>query len=126
VRWGAKSSCGEHRASHGVGGVAQQHRDRHRSGATRDPGDRRGDGDGHVERDIADEPSMVRLMPTSITTAPGRKPGASRGLDANRRVVCVVALEIAGAEIRSISYIVNPDKLTHRSAGYAARLRSSR
>jgi hypothetical protein len=28
-------------------------------------------------------------------------------------VVCVVALDIAGGEIRGISYIVNPDKLTH-------------
>jgi hypothetical protein len=33
--------------------------------------------------------------------------------DATQRVVCVVALDIAGGEIRGISYIVNPDKLTH-------------
>ena len=34
-------------------------------------------------------------------------------LDANQRVVGALALDIAGGEIRDISYIVNPDKLTH-------------
>jgi RNA polymerase sigma-70 factor (ECF subfamily) len=49
-------------------------------------------------------------------------------LDAAQRMVCVVALDIAGGEIRGISYIVNPDKLTHLGApgDYAALLRSAR
>ena len=34
-------------------------------------------------------------------------------LDANRRVAGVAVLDIADGEIRGISYIVNPDKLTH-------------
>jgi RNA polymerase sigma factor (sigma-70 family) len=34
-------------------------------------------------------------------------------LDAQQRLIAVVALDIAGGEIRSISSIVNPDKLTH-------------
>ncbi len=34
-------------------------------------------------------------------------------LDARRRLIGVVALEIAGGQIRSISSVVNPDKLAH-------------
>jgi RNA polymerase sigma-70 factor (ECF subfamily) len=34
-------------------------------------------------------------------------------LDAKQRLVAVVALEIAGGQIRSINSVVNPDKLTH-------------
>lgn len=34
-------------------------------------------------------------------------------LDASQRVVGALALDIAGGEIRDISYVVNPDKLTH-------------
>jgi RNA polymerase sigma-70 factor (ECF subfamily) len=34
-------------------------------------------------------------------------------LDAAQHVACVVALDIAGGEIRGISYVTNPDKLTH-------------
>jgi RNA polymerase sigma-70 factor (TIGR02957 family) len=34
-------------------------------------------------------------------------------LDAQQRVISVLALDIAGGQIRSISGIVNPDKLTH-------------
>jgi RNA polymerase sigma-70 factor (ECF subfamily) len=49
-------------------------------------------------------------------------------LDATQRMVCVVSLDIAGGEIRGISYIVNPDKLTHLGplGHYAALLRSAR
>jgi RNA polymerase sigma-70 factor (ECF subfamily) len=49
-------------------------------------------------------------------------------LDATERVVCVVALDIAGGEIRGINYLVNPDKLIHLGAlgDYAALLRSAR
>ena len=52
-------------------------------------------------------------------------PGAL-ALDADQGVVCVVALDIAGGEIRSIDYIANPDKLTHLEphGTYAALLRS--
>jgi RNA polymerase sigma-70 factor (ECF subfamily) len=48
-------------------------------------------------------------------------------LDAAQRMVCVVALDIAGGKIRRIDYIVNPDKLTHLEplGGYAALLRSA-
>jgi RNA polymerase sigma-70 factor (TIGR02957 family) len=34
-------------------------------------------------------------------------------LDAQQRLIAVVALDIAGGQIRSINSIVNPDKLTH-------------
>ena len=34
-------------------------------------------------------------------------------LDAQQRLIGVVALDIAGGQITSISSIVNPDKLTH-------------
>jgi RNA polymerase sigma-70 factor (ECF subfamily) len=49
-------------------------------------------------------------------------------LDANQRVVGALALDIAGSEVRDISYIVNPDKLTHLGpvGDHAALLRSAR
>jgi RNA polymerase sigma-70 factor (ECF subfamily) len=34
-------------------------------------------------------------------------------LDAQQRLIAVVALEVAGGQITSISAIVNPDKLAH-------------
>jgi hypothetical protein len=34
-------------------------------------------------------------------------------LDAQQRLIAVVALDIAGGQITSISAIVNPEKLTH-------------
>jgi hypothetical protein len=37
-------------------------------------------------------------------------------LDAQQRLVAVVALDIAGAQITSINSIVTPDKLTHLGA----------
>ncbi len=45
-------------------------------------------------------------------------------LDAQQRLIAVVALEIAGGQITSISAIVNPDKLTH--LGPVADVRSLR
>jgi hypothetical protein len=49
-------------------------------------------------------------------------------LDAQQRVIAVVALEIAGGQITSIHAIVNPDKLTHlgRVGDYTTLLRSAR
>jgi RNA polymerase sigma-70 factor (ECF subfamily) len=56
-----------------------------------------------------------------------RSPGALY-LDAQGRLIGVVALDIAGGEIRGISSIVNPDKLTHLGpvGDYAALVRSAR
>lgn len=49
-------------------------------------------------------------------------------LDGKQGVVGVLALDIAGGQIASISAIVNPDKLTHLrpSADVRALLRSAR
>jgi len=49
-------------------------------------------------------------------------------LDAQQRLIGVVALDIAGGEIASISGIVNPDKLTHLGpvADLKSLLRSAR
>ncbi len=49
-------------------------------------------------------------------------------LDTTQRMVCVVALDITGGEIRGISYVVNPDKLTHLGpvGNYAALLKAAR
>jgi len=49
-------------------------------------------------------------------------------LDAQQRLIAVVALEIADRQITSISSIVNPDKLTHLGpvADFTALLRSAR
>jgi RNA polymerase sigma-70 factor (ECF subfamily) len=49
-------------------------------------------------------------------------------LDAKRRLLAVVALEVAGGQVTSISAILNPDKLTHLGplADYRSLLRSTR
>jgi RNA polymerase sigma-70 factor (ECF subfamily) len=50
----------------------------------------------------------VSMRPVEVNGAPG-----AVFLDAQQRLIGVWALDIAGAEIRSISAIVNPDKLKH-------------
>jgi RNA polymerase sigma-70 factor (TIGR02957 family) len=50
----------------------------------------------------------MSLRPVEVNGGPG-----ALYLDARQRLIAVVALEIAGGQIRSISAIVNPDKLTH-------------
>ena len=48
------------------------------------------------------------LRPVEVNGGPG-----ALYLDAQQRLIAVLALEIAGGQITSISAIVNPDKLTH-------------
>jgi len=48
------------------------------------------------------------LRPAEVNGGPG-----AFYLDARQRLIAVVALEIAGGQITSISAILNPDKLTH-------------
>jgi RNA polymerase sigma-70 factor (TIGR02957 family) len=48
------------------------------------------------------------LRPVEVNGGPG-----ALFLDAQQRLIAVVALEIAGGQITSINAIVNPDKLTH-------------
>jgi RNA polymerase sigma-70 factor (TIGR02957 family) len=48
------------------------------------------------------------VRPAEVNGGPG-----ALFLDAQERLIGVVALEIAGGQIRSINSIVNPDKLTH-------------
>jgi RNA polymerase sigma-70 factor (TIGR02957 family) len=50
----------------------------------------------------------VSLRPVEVNGGPG-----ARLLDGQQRLIGVVALDIAGGQITSISAIVNPDKLTH-------------
>jgi RNA polymerase sigma-70 factor (TIGR02957 family) len=50
----------------------------------------------------------VSLRPVEVNGAPG-----ALYLDAQKRLIAVVALDIAGGQITSINAIVNPDKLTH-------------
>jgi RNA polymerase sigma factor (sigma-70 family) len=50
----------------------------------------------------------VSLRPVEVNDGPG-----ALVLDGQQRLIGVMALEIAGGRIRSISAIVNPDKLTH-------------
>jgi RNA polymerase sigma-70 factor (ECF subfamily) len=50
----------------------------------------------------------VSLRPVEVNGGPG-----ALCLDAQQRLISVLALDIAGGQIRSISGIVNPDKLTH-------------
>jgi Sigma-70, region 4 len=50
----------------------------------------------------------VSLRPVEVNGGPG-----ALLLDAQQRLIAVVALEVAGGHVTSISAIVNPDKLTH-------------
>jgi RNA polymerase sigma-70 factor (ECF subfamily) len=65
----------------------------------------------------------VQLRPVEVNGGPG-----ALGLDAQRRLINVMSLDIAGGQIRGISSIVNPDKLTHLGpvGDWAALLRSAR
>ena len=58
-------------------------------------------------RRAAGRPGMS-LRPVEVNGGPG-----ALYLDARQRLIAVVALEIAGGQITSISSIVNPDKLAH-------------
>jgi RNA polymerase sigma-70 factor (ECF subfamily) len=50
----------------------------------------------------------VSLHPVEVNASPG-----SLYLDAQQRLIGVVALDSAGGQIQGISAIVNPDKLAH-------------
>ena len=50
----------------------------------------------------------VSLRPVQVNGGPG-----ALYLDAQHRLVAVVALDIAGGQITHINSIANPDKLTH-------------
>src|SRR5215217_6108588 len=65
----------------------------------------------------------VSLRPVEVNGGPG-----ALFLDAQQRVISVLALDVAGGQIRSISGIVNPDKLTHLGpvADSRSLLRSAR
>ncbi|MGB0091730.1 MAG: RNA polymerase sigma-70 factor [Solirubrobacteraceae bacterium] len=61
----------------------------------------------------------VSLRQVEVNGGPG-----ALYLDANQRLIGVIALEVTGGQIQSISSIVNPDKLTH--LGPVADYRSPR
>ena len=63
------------------------------------------------------------MRPVEVNGGPG-----ALYLDAQQRLIGVLALDIAGGQITSISAIVNPDKLTHLGpvADYTSLLRSER
>ena len=65
----------------------------------------------------------VTLRPVEVNGGPG-----ALYLDAEERVIGVLALDVAGGEITSINGIVNPDKLTHLGplADVRSLLRSAR
>ena len=69
-------------------------------------------------RQVARVPGLS-LRPVEVNGGPG-----ALFLDAQQRLIGVLALDITGAQITSISSIVNPDKLTH--LGPVADLRSLR
>lgn len=50
----------------------------------------------------------LSVRPVEVNGAPG-----ALRLDPQRRLIGVLALDIAGGQIRSINSITNPDKLTH-------------
>jgi hypothetical protein len=63
------------------------------------------------------------LRPIEVNGGPG-----ALFLDAQQRLIGVLALDVAGGQITSISSVVNPDKLTHLGpvADYKSLLRSAR
>ena len=63
------------------------------------------------------------FRPVEVNGSPG-----ALYLDAQQRLIGVMALDIAGGQIRGISSIVNPDKLTHLGplADVTSLLRSAR
>jgi RNA polymerase sigma-70 factor (TIGR02957 family) len=65
----------------------------------------------------------VSLRPIEVNGGPG-----ALYLDAQQRLLGVMALDIAGGQIQGISSIVNPDKLTHLApvADHRSLLRSAR
>lgn len=65
----------------------------------------------------------VSLRPVEVNGGPG-----ALFLDAQQRLIGVLALEIADGQITSIGSIVNPDKLTHLGpvADFRSLLRSAR
>ena len=65
----------------------------------------------------------VSLRPVEVNGGPG-----ALFLDGQQRLIGVLALDIAGGQITSISSIVNPDKLTHLGpvAEFRSLLRSAR
>jgi RNA polymerase sigma-70 factor (ECF subfamily) len=65
----------------------------------------------------------VSLRPVEVNGGPG-----ALYLDAQQRLIGVMALDIAGGQIRAISSIVNPDKLAHLGpvADSTSLLRSAR
>ena len=65
----------------------------------------------------------VSLRPVEVNGSPG-----ALFLDAQQRLIGVLALDIAGGQITGISSIVNPDKLTHLGpiADFTSLLRSAR
>ncbi len=99
-----------------------------------------GDGGGKVPAFARTLRGRSRVARTLIGSVVARLPGVSLRrlevnagpgafyLDAEQRLVAVVALDVAGGEITSISAIVNPDKLTHLGplADFTALLRSAR
>jgi hypothetical protein len=65
----------------------------------------------------------VSLLPVEVNGGPG-----ALVLDGQQRLIGVLALDIAGGQITSISSIANPDKLTHLGpiGDFGALLRSAR
>jgi RNA polymerase sigma-70 factor (ECF subfamily) len=76
----------------------------------------------YAVRRVARIPRM-QIRPTEINGSPG-----ALYLDAQQRLIAVVALEIADGQITTIKSIVNPDKLAHLGpvGDLGSRLRSTR
>jgi RNA polymerase sigma-70 factor (TIGR02957 family) len=72
---------------------------------------------------LSNRPPGVSFHPVEVNGGPG-----ALYLDAQQRLIAVLALEIAGGQITSTSAIINPDKLAHLGpvGDFTSLLRSAR
>jgi RNA polymerase sigma-70 factor (ECF subfamily) len=71
-------------------------------------------GRSHVAGTLADWARLAARVPgRSLRLAEVNGGPGALWLDAQQQLIAVVALEVAGGQITSISAIVNPDKLAH-------------
>ena len=100
----------------GRDGVAEQHRDRHRADAAGYRGDQAGDSASLSKSTSPTSPSSNRLIPTSITTAPGLMYPAPSSLGTPTAAIRTSARAQTAARSRSASGTSSPSRCARAAA----------